>query len=59
MMFNSIYFFGIIVIFLHLAIYQIKFLNIEIPMSCLNKFKSNNFLGFLVFLNILVGKIIP
>ena len=58
MMFSSIYFFGIIIVSLHLLIYQIKFLNIDDQLSCLAKFKSNNLIGFLVFINILVGKII-
>ena len=58
MTFNSIYFFGIIIVSLHLLIYQIKFLNTNDQLSCLGKFKSNNFIGFLVFINILIGKII-
>ena len=58
MTFSSIYFFGIVIISLHLLIYQIKFLNINDKFSCLSKFKSNNLIGFLVFINILIGKII-
>jgi len=58
MNFKSIYFFGIILIFLHLLIFQVKFLQINKAASCLNKFKSNNFLGLLIFFNILIGKII-
>ena len=58
MTFSSIYFFLIIIISLHLFIYQIKFLNINDQLNCLAKFKSNNLIGFLVFINILVGKII-
>ena len=42
---------GLIVIFLHLVVYQIKNLNIIDPNKCLKKFKSNNFLGLIVFLN--------
>jgi 4-hydroxybenzoate polyprenyl transferase len=49
MNFKSIYFFGIILIFLHLLIFQVKFLQINKAASCLNKFKSNNFLGLLIF----------
>ena len=53
MTFSSIYFFGIIIIIsLHLLIYQIKFLNINDQLNCLSKFKSNNLIGFLVFINI-------
>ena len=58
MNFKFIYFFGIIIIFLHLLIFQVKFLQIHKAASCLNKFKSNNFLGLLIFFNILIGKII-
>ena len=58
MIFSPIYFFGIIIISLHLLVYQIKFLNINDQFSCLSKFKSNNLIGFLVFINILIGKII-
>ena len=58
MTFSSIYFFGIVIISLHLLIYQIKFLNINDQFNCLSKFKSNNLIGFLVFINILIGKII-
>ena len=43
--------------FLHLFFYQIKSLNIEIPENCLKIFKSNNILGFLIFINLLLGKI--
>ena len=37
---------------------QINKLNTTNPDDCFNKFKSNNFLGLLVLLNILIGKII-
>ena len=58
MNFNQIYFISLIVTFIHIFIYQIKNLNIIDPNKCLIKFKSNNFLGLIVFLNILIGKII-
>ena len=58
MNFNQIYFISLIVTFIHIFIYQIKNLNIIDPNKCLKKFKSNNFLGLIVFLNILIGKII-
>ena len=50
------YFLFSILIFLHLIFYQIRSLKVSEPMICLKIFKSNNFLGLLVFLNILVGK---
>ena len=46
-----------LIIFLHLFFYQLKKLNINNPSVCLKLFKSNNFFGFLVFLNILIGKL--
>ena len=58
MNFSYIYFYGLVLIFLHLFIFQILKLNIQNEKKCLNIFKSNNFLGFLVFTNILLGKII-
>ena len=58
MNFKILYFLTLIITFLHLLIYQIKNLNVDDANQCLQKFKSNNFLGLLVFLNILIGKII-
>ena len=58
MIFSYIYFFGLFLIFLHLFIFQILQLNINKEKTCLKIFKSNNFLGFLVFVNLLFGKII-
>ena len=58
MNFSYIYFYGLVLIFLHLFVFQILKLNIQNEKKCLNIFKSNNFLGFLVFTNILLGKII-
>ena len=58
MNFANIYFFGIVLISLHLFAYQIFKLNINSERNCLEIFKSNNFLGFMVFINILIGKII-
>ena len=58
MNFSYIYFYGLALIFLHLFIFQILKLDIKNEKECLNIFKSNNFLGFLVFINILLGKII-
>ena len=56
MSFNLFYFLFSILIFLHLVFYQLRALKILDPITCLKIFKSNNFLGLLVFLNILVGK---
>ena len=52
----NFYFFSIIP-FIHLFLYQIKNFNLKDTSSCLKTFKSNNFLGLLIFLNILIAKI--
>ena len=56
--FKSIYFLFMIFPIYHLLYYQINKLNTANPDNCFNRFKSNNFLGLLIFLNILIGKII-
>ena len=58
MNFKIFYFFFIIFTILQLLVFQIKKLIVEKPMDCLEKFKSNNFLGLVVFINILIGKLI-
>ena len=58
MKFSYIYFIFLIVPFLHFFVYQIGNLNIKSSTICLKLFKSNNFLGFMIFLNLLVGKIL-
>ena len=54
---NKYYFLLLILVFLQLFYSQIKKLNIKTASNCLKVFKSNNFLGFMVFLCILAGKI--
>ena len=54
---NKYYFLFLFLVFLQLFYSQIKKLNIKKASNCLKVFKSNNFLGFMVFLCILVGKI--
>jgi len=58
MKFNLIYFLFLIIPIFHLIFYQIYKLNINDPNNCFIKFKSNNFLGLLIFINLLIGKII-
>ena len=58
MNFNYLYFLFLSLPILHLIFFQIKKLNIEEPENCLKIFKSNNLLGFLIFTNILIGKLI-
>ena len=58
MNFKVYYFLFMIVPILHLLIFQVKKLNTNLTMDCLAKFKSNNLLGLIIFINILVGKLI-
>ena len=56
MKFNYLFFLLLTLPILHMF-YQIKMFNMKDPHKCLKIFKSNNFFGFLVLLNIVVGKI--
>ncbi len=58
MKFNLFYYLFLIISVFQLIFFQIYKLNVNNPTSCLAKFKSNNFLGFLIFINLLIGKII-
>jgi 4-hydroxybenzoate polyprenyl transferase len=58
MNFKVSYFISLIITFFHLGYYQIKSLEVANPNMCLVKFKSNNLLGLIIFINILIGKII-
>ena len=58
MKFSNIFYLSLLVTFFHLFFYQIKMLNVKDPKNCLKLFKSNNTLGLIVFLNILLGKLI-
>ena len=57
MNYKLLYFLSLSVTFFHLMIFQLKNLNVNDSNDCLQKFKSNNFLGLVVFINILIGKI--
>ena len=55
--FNIFYYtFGLIIMY-HLFFYQLKSVDIKNPINCLKIFKSNNFFGFLVFIQLLISKI--
>ena len=58
MNFKLFYFMFLIIPTVHLFIFQIKNLNISDTNDCLAKFKSNNFFGLIVLINIFVGKLI-
>ena len=55
--FKYLYFIFLLLPIFHMFFFQIKILKIKDPMNCLIIFKKNNFLGFLIFISILVGKI--
>jgi len=57
MNFNSIFYIFIIIPIIHLFFYQIYNFNFRDPKNSLKIFKSNNSLGALIFLSILVGKV--
>ena len=58
MNFNYFYFLFLFLPTGHLIFFQIYKLNVKKPLDCLFKFKSNNFLGLLIFINILIGKLL-
>ena len=54
--FHFSYYLLSIVPLIHLFIYQMRIFNLNDPSSCLKAFKSNNFFGLIIFLNILIVK---
>ena len=58
MKFNLFYFLFLIIPIFQLIFFQIYKLNVNEPLNCLAKFNSNNFLGLIIFVNLLIGKII-
>ena len=54
--FNLSYFLFLIIPLIHLFFYQIKIFDIEKPSTCLKIFKSNNYLGLIILINLLIGK---
>ena len=54
---NNYFYIMSVLVFSHLFLYQIKNLDIKNSNVCLEKFKSNNFLGFFVLISLLIGKI--
>ena len=58
MNFKFYYFIFLTLPAIQLFIFQIKKLDISNTFDCLNKFKSNNFLGMIVLINIFIGKLI-
>jgi len=58
MKFSLFYYLFLIFSVFQLIFIQVYKLNVNDPMSCLSKFKSNNFVGLVIFVNLLIGKII-
>ena len=56
--FSKLYFVSLIIIFLQMYYFQLKKFKQNSPSTCLEIFKSNNFLGILVFLILLIGKLL-
>ena len=56
--FKQLYFIFLITIIYHMYFFQIKNFNSKKPSMCLKIFKSNNFLGMLIFISVLIGKLI-
>ena len=53
---NKLYYLLFILIFLQLFYFQLKKLDVKVPKKCLEIFKSNNFLGLLVLMGLVIGK---
>ena len=53
---NKYYFIFLIFIFLQIFFFQLKKLDIKTPSSCLKIFKSNNFLGLIIYGSLILGK---
>ena len=53
---NNLFFFSLAIVFLQIFYSQLKILKIDDAKNCLKIFKSNNFLGLLVYFGIFIGK---
>ena len=56
MKFDNLFYLFLLVPIYHLFFFQIRSVNIKSSSSCLKIFKSNNFLGLIILLNLLIGK---
>ena len=55
---NKIFFLGIFLIMMHLFFFQVFRLDKNDKIKCLNIFKSNNFLGLMISISIILGKVL-
>jgi 4-hydroxybenzoate polyprenyltransferase len=56
MKFNNIYYFLTLIPLTHLYFYQMRNFDSKDPKNCLKLFKSNNFLGLIILLNLIITK---
>tara|TARA_B110000037_G_scaffold173967_1_gene198024 strand:+ start:15 stop:878 length:864 start_codon:yes stop_codon:yes gene_type:complete len=54
---NTIFYIFLVFTLIHLFVYQIRFFNPKNSMSCFKIFKSNNIVGLMILINILIGRI--
>jgi len=54
---NNFYFISLILVFFQMIYFQLNKLNVKVSSNCLKIFKSNNLLGLLVFLSLIMSKI--
>jgi|TARA_B100000780_G_scaffold275236_1_gene241512 4-hydroxybenzoate polyprenyltransferase len=57
MEFKYLFFIFLLVPVFYMFFFQIKNFNMRDPINCLAIFKKNNFLGLIIFINILIGKV--
>ena len=57
MNFKTLFYFLILIPFFHLFFYQINQFKKNNPSICLKIFKSNNFLGLIIYINLIIGKL--
>ena len=55
--FSKLYFLSLIIIVCHMYFIQLNKFNSNVPEVCLKIFKSNNLLGAIIFISLLVGKL--
>ena len=56
MNYSYVFFISLMITFYQLFFFQIRYLVTNNPQDCLKKFKSNNLLVLIVFINLLIGK---
>jgi len=54
---NNFYFISLILVFFQMIYFQLNKLNVKVSFNCLKIFKSNNLLGLIVFLSLIMSKI--